>query len=401
MSAYAYPLNMSCGQTALNPRCLSALGQQLWTPIYYPPYWETELKTTALLRRLLHTEADVLLMAGSATYGEEAALLSLLEPGQKVLTANTGVYGQVLTDLARIVGAVPVEMAVPEGQAINPEEIRTRLAADPEIAMVAVVYCDTSTGIMSPVAEIGRVLREFPSVLFVVDAVSALAAVEVLVDEWGIDTCCTSPQKCLNAPQGLAIVSVSDRAWSTIAARRTPINSLCLDLTVWRDYHRGVKETYESGGLQDISLVTSKAVHGPSPSYVLVAGLAASLEALFEEGLEHSYRRHELAGRAVRSAARALGLGVRAREQDAAPMSTAIIYPPGLSWADLARTMLEEHGIALAAGYRIGTMGMAADPRWVLPTIAALEATLHSLGYDVPVGAGLAAARAIYGQAGI
>jgi aspartate aminotransferase-like enzyme len=349
----------------------------------------------------MHTQNDILLIAGSATYGEEAALLSLLEAGQKVLTANTGVYGQVLTDLARIVGAAPVEIAVPEGQAVDPEEIAARLAADPEIAMVAVAYCDTSTGIMNPVAEIGTVMRDYPQVLFVVDAVSALAAVEVRVDEWGIDACCTSPQKCLNAPQGLAIVSVSDRAWRAIATRRTPIRSLCLDLTVWRDYHRGVKETYESGGLQDISLVTPKAVHGPSPSYVLVAGLAASLEALFEEGPEHSFRRHELAGRAVRSAARALGLGVRAREQDAAPMSTAIIYPQGLGWADLARTMLEKHGIAMAAGYRIGTMGMAADPRWVLPTIAALEATLRSLGYDVPVGAGVAAARTVYGQAGI
>ncbi|MCJ7621064.1 MAG: alanine--glyoxylate aminotransferase family protein [Anaerolineae bacterium] len=395
----SYPLNMSCGQTDLHPACLAALGRQLGTPIYYPPYWELELETISLLRRLMHTENDVLLITGSATYGEEAAILSIVEPGQKVITVNSGVYGQVLTELVNITGAEPIEIRIEEGKAVTPEQIRNALLKEPDVVMVAVVHCDTSMGTMNPIAEIGAVLTEFPDVLFMVDAVSALGAIELRVDEWGVDVCCTSPQKCVNGPQGLAIVSVSDRAWHTIEGRSTSINSLCLDLTVWRAYHDGVREACESGQWTDISYATQKAIHGPSPSYVLVAGLKAAVEAILDEGEGKVFARHELAARAVREAIRAMGLKVKADEAVAAPVCTCIEFPRGVDWTELASTMLEEHGIALAAGFRIGNMGLAADPRCILPTISALELTMRKLGYDVPAGAGLEAARGVFAGA--
>jgi len=395
----SYPLNMSCGQTDLHPACLAALGRQLGTPIYYPLYWELELETISLLRRLMHTENDVLLIAGSATYGEEAAILSIVEPGQKVITVNSGVYGQVLTELVNITGAEPIEIRIEEGKAVTPEQIRNALLKEPDVVMVAVVHCDTSMGTMNPIAEIGAVLTEFPDVLFMVDAVSALGAIELRVDEWGVDVCCTSPQKCVNGPQGLAIVSVSDRAWHTIEGRSTSINSLCLDLTVWRAYHDGVREACESGQWTDISYATQKAIHGPSPSYVLVAGLKAAVEAILDEGEGKVFARHELAARAVREAIRAMGLKVKADEAVAAPVCTCIEFPREVDWTELASTMLEEHGIALAAGFRIGNMGSAADPRCILPTISALELTMRKLGYDVPAGAGLEAARGVFAGA--
>lgn len=395
----SYPLNMSCGQTDLHPACLAALGRQLGTPIYYPPYWELELETISLLRRLMHTENDVLLITGSATYGEEAAILSIVEPGQKVITVNSGVYGQVLTELVNITGGEPIEIRIEEGKAVTPEQIRNALLKEPDVVMVAVVHCDTSMGTMNPIAEIGAVLTEFPDVLFMVDAVSALGAIELRVDEWRIDVCCTSPQKCVNGPQGVAIVSVSDKAWHTIEGRSTPINSLCLDLTVWRAYHDGVREAYESGQWTDISYATQKAIHGPSPSYVLVAALKAALEAILDEGEEKVFARHELAARAVREAIRAMGFKVKAEEAAAAPICTCIEFPEEVDWTELASTMLEEHGIALAAGFRIGNMGLAADPRCILPTISALELTMRKLGYDVPAGAGLEAARGVFAGA--
>jgi aspartate aminotransferase-like enzyme len=356
----SHPFNMSCGQTDLHPACLAALGQQLGTPIYYPPYWKLELETIALLKQLMHTQNDVLLITGSATYGEEAAILSLVEPGQKVITVNSGVYGQVLTDLVNITGGVPVEIRIAEGEAM---------------------------------------LAEFPDVLFIVDAVSAFGATQLRVDEWRIDVCCTSPQKCVNGPQGVAIVSVSDKAWHSIEGRSTPINSLCLDLTVWKAYHDGVREAHESGRWSDISYATQKAIHGPSPSYVLVAALKAALEAILDEGEDAVFTRHELAARAVREAIRAMGLKVKADEAVAAPICTCIEFTEEADWTELASTMLEEHGIALAAGFRIGNMGFVADPKYIMPTISALELTLRRLGYDVPPGAGLEAARRVFAEA--
>ena len=393
------PLNMSCGQTDLHPACLAALGRQLGTPIYYPAYWELELETIRLLRRLMHTENDILLIAGSATYGEEAAILSIVEPGQKVVTVNSGVYGQVLTELVHITGGEPLEIRIDEGKAVTPQQIRDVLLKEADVVMVAAAHCDTSMGTVNPIPEIGAMLTEFPDVIFLVDAVSALGAMPLRVDEWGIDVCCTSPQKCVNGPQGLAIVSVSDKAWRRVEKRSSPINSLCLDLMVWKAYHDGVREASESGQWTDISYATQKATHGPSPSYVLVAALKAAVEAILDEGEDSVFARHELAARAVREAVRAMGLKVKADEAVAAPVCTCIEFPQEVDWTELASTMLEEHGVALAAGFRIGNMGLVADPRCVLPTITALELTMRKLGYDVPAGAGLEAARAVFAGA--
>jgi aspartate aminotransferase-like enzyme len=401
MTMVSYPLNMSCGQTDLHPDCLAVLARQLGTPIYYPPYWKLELETIGLLRRLMHTQNDVLLITGSATYGEEAAILSVVEPGQKVITVNSGVYGQVLTDLVDITGGNPIEIKIEEGEAVSPQQIRNVLLEQPDVVMVAAAYCDTSMGTINPISEIGAMLTEFPNVVFLVDAVSALGAMQLRVDEWGIDVCCTSPQKCVNGPQGLAIVSVSEKAWRAIQGRGTPIHSLCLDLTVWRAYHDGVREAYESGQWTDISYATQKAIHGPSPSYVLVAGLRAAVEAILDEGEEKVFARHELAARAVREAIRAMGLKVRAEEAVAAPVCTCIEFPRAVDWTELASIMLQEHGIALAAGFRIGNMGLVADPRCILPTISALELTMRKLGYDVPAGAGLETAREVFAGAAL
>ena len=392
-------INMSCGQTSLYPEALRALSEQICQPIYYPEYWGTEIAVIDMLRQIAGTKNEVLLITGSATYGEEAAIMSILERGEKILTVNTGMYGRVLTDLADITGAKPVELKIEEGRSVSAQMIREKLAADPKIKMVAVVYADTSQGTVNPIREIGDMMKEFPDVLLMVDAVSALAAMPLCVDDWRIDVLCTSTQKCVNAPQGQAIVMVSDRVWDTIKKRKTPIMSLCMDLTVWKDYHDGVRKAYESGSWSDISTATTKAIHGPSPSYSLVRAAKASLEAILAEGLEHVYHRHEVASKAVREAVRALGLAVKAADDSiAAPMTTTIVFPPDVEWTPLAREMLERHGIALAAGFRIGNMGLVADPRYVIPTIAALEETMATLGHEVEMGAGVRAAQKVFAK---
>lgn len=388
-------LNMSCGQTALHPDALKAMGTQIEGPIYYPPYWRLEIEAIQYLQKVLNTSNDILLMAGSATYGEEAALMSLLEAGQKVLVVDSGMYGQVLIDLTGILGCKAVPLKPPPGHAVTPEMIRSALEAEPEITMVAVVHCDTSTGIINPVGEIGALMKdEFADVLLMVDAVSSVGAVEVRVDDWNIDICFTSAQKCLNGPQGIAIVAVSRRAWETIAGRRTPIPSLCLDLTVWKEYHDGVKQAYSNKRWSDISTATVKAIHGPSPSYTLVAGLHAALKAILEEGLAKVFARHAIAARAVRAGLRAMGVRVLAHEDSAAPVSTALIFADTVDWTELASKMFFERNIALASGFRIGTMGQSANKDHVLAVLRELEQVLAELGH--PVASGLAAARDVF-----
>ena len=399
-------INVSCGQTDLYPGCLKALGQQLGTPIYYPPYWELEIATIDMLQVLFNTKSDILLMEGCATYGGEAALLSSLEAGEKALFVITGKFGQVWCDVAVCLGIETVELVVEPGDTVDAEQIEAALRADPDIKLVSVVHVETSMGTTNPIAAIGERIRSFPDTLYFVDAVSSLGAVPVNMDESGIDICLSSPQKCINAPQGLALLAVSEKGWHKVETRKTPIPSLCLDLTVWRQYHQAVRAACEAAGegreVRDVSFAgnrEAKAAHGPSPSYVLVKALKASLEEIFDEGLELVFRRHRTASRAVREAVRALGLGLEVKnEAAAAPVCTKIVWPEGLDRGKLGQWMQENYGVALG-GDRIGNMGFVASSHYMLPVIHALEMGLRAFGIQVPLGKGVEAARRIFAEA--
>jgi len=391
-------LNMSCGQTAHHPAVLDALGRQLDGPIYYPPYWKLELDTIDLLRQVMRTRNDVLLVAGSGTYGLEAALTTLVEPQDKVLVVNCGKYGQLLADVVDIVGGEAVVLEATNGEAVGVERIGEALSSDPDVSLVATVHCDTNTGVMTPIDRVGQMLvEEFPDKLFLVDAISSLGGAPVEVDKWSIDVCCSTAQKCLNGPQGLATVSVSERCWDRVTRRKNPIPTLCLDLSVWQAYHEGVRQAHGSGEWGDFSDANTKAVHGPSPSYALVSGVHAALGVVLDEGLDSVFQRHSIASQAVRAGVRAMGLGVLAREEVAAPVCTRLIFPQEIDWTALASKAFYKYSLALASGFRIGTMGQSAQRTSVLEALRRLEWALSDLGR--PVTSGVDAAREVFDQA--
>ena len=398
-------INMSCGQTPLSPACLSAIGKQLVEPVYYAHYPEVEKETCMMLRKLMHTENGPMLIPGSAVYGLEAAMLGTVESGDRVLTVQTGVFGRLLTELARFAGGDATVIALEEGQSVDPETIRARLVDDPEIKQVALVHCETTTGTLNPIEAIGRMLKEeFPQVIYMVDCVSSFGGVEVRVDDWGIDLLVTTPQKCLNAPQGLAIVVASEKAWDKIENLRDPPRAMCLDLHSWRRHgmEGGAAMGYSTLAKGSVSRASKPhprdwSVHGPHASYTLVVGLHASVKAIMDEGPEQVYRRQYVASRAVHAALRALGLGIiAATEASAAPVATRIALPDHLDADELNRILFEEHGIAISSLARIGTMGFMAVPPPVLRTISALEQTLGRMGWEVEAGAGVSAARGVF-----
>ena len=401
-------INMSCGQTPLSPACLAAIGEQLVEPVYYSHYPEVEKETFLMLKELMHTGNGPMLIPGSAVYGLEAAMLGTVESGDRVLTVRTGVFGRLLTELARFAGGNTTEIALEEGQSVDPETIRRYLLGDPEIGQVALVHCETTTGTLNPIEAVGRMLKEeFPHVIYMVDCVSSFGGIEVRVDDWGIDLLVTTPQKCLNAPQGLAIVAASEKAWDKIENLRSAPRAMCLDLHSWRRYGMDGGAAmgyaaYEGEGVPRARRPHPRdwPVHGPHASYTLVVGLHASLKAIMDEGPERVYRRQYVASRAVRAALGALGLGfVAATEASAAPVATRIDWsalPDHLEMTELHRILLEDHGIAISSLARIGTMGFMAVPEHVLRTISALEQTLDKMGWEVESGAGAAAAREVF-----
>lgn len=403
-------INMSCGQTPLSPSCLAAIGQQLVEPVYYAHYPEVEKETCLMLKQLMHTTNGPMLIPGSAVYGLEAAMLSAVEAGDRVLTVQTGVFGRLLTELATFAGGDMTEIALEEGQSVTPETIRNSLLADPEVKLVALVHCETTTGTLNPIEEVGRMLKnEFPRVIYMVDCVSSFGGMEIRLDDWGIDLMVTTPQKCLNAPQGLAIVVASDKAWDKIENLRGAPRAMCLDLHSWRRHGMdgGAALGCDTSGVGDVPRALKPhprdwPAHGPHASYTLVVGLHASLKAIMDEGPERVFRRQFVASRAVRAALGAMGLGIVAESVEAAaPVATRMALPDHFDMTELHRILLEEHGIAISSLARIGTMGFMAVPAPVLRTISALEQTLNKMGWEVEEGAGVAAAQEVFEHSGV
>jgi aspartate aminotransferase-like enzyme len=402
-------INMSAGQTALSPRCRENLANQLDTPIYFPPYWQLEIATVDLLQKLMNTGNSMMLVNGSATYGIEAGLRSFLEHGDRLLVASSGPFGKLMSELGQMARADVTTIEAPFGEAVNPEDIQNVLKKERPFKAVALVHVETTTGVINPVREVSDLARRHGAMMFL-DSVSAIGGTPVDVDNWGIDVCFATAQKCLNGPQGVAIVCVGQRAWEAYEARKHSVEGLCLDLGVWRDYHEKVEEDlahwFDRKPVAIRQPKKAKAVHGPSPSYSLTLGLQGALKDFFERDPAVTYQKHLKAAQAVRNAVRSMGLKVLAREAVASPVTTTVVLPDQINQLTLRKHIYENYGIALAVGsklnmncIRIATMGLGTDPQQVLRTISSFEAALVDLGYGgFTPNEGYLAAKSILGQ---
>jgi alanine-glyoxylate transaminase/serine-glyoxylate transaminase/serine-pyruvate transaminase len=402
--------NLSAGQTPLSRSALEALKRRIDAPIYYPEYWQAELRSASLLQELLGTRSEVYLITGNATLGIEAAFSNIFSPGEAVITLNGGVFGQVLTEVASCCGLKPIEWRLAYGRSPDLEALEKFLRAHPKARGLALTHVETTTGIEFPLAEIAALAKSY-DLLLLVDAVSSLGAQPVDMDRLGIDVCISSGQKALNAPQGLVIIALSDRAWRAIDASPGIYPGVCLNLNVWREYRQySVVDMLKAWQTHTPSKPThGKVIHGPSPSAVLVYALLGALEDIFREGLEKVFQRHWWAAKAVRAGVRALELEVLADELVAARTVTTVMLPDSVDELELRRSMLEKYGVALGGGpaeigihaVRIGSMGIGAHPRTLLPALEAFGKCLTGLGHPCLENAGALAAQEIFSQAGM
>ncbi|MCH7704425.1 MAG: alanine--glyoxylate aminotransferase family protein, partial [Planctomycetes bacterium] len=248
--------------------------------------------------------------------------------------------------------------------------------ADPKIDTVIVVHSETSTTALSDVAGIAGVTRD-RGALLIVDGITAVGAIPVKMDEWGIDAYITGSQKALMLPPGLAFVAVSDRAWERIDSGTTP--TLYNDLKAYRK-----------------SMKTFDAPYTPAVS--LMRGALVVLRIIKERGLEDVWAETSLMARATRAAAAAIGIAVFAK--DPVDSVTALLVPDGVAEPALRKMMREKHGFHIAGGQgeikgkivRFSHMGYV-DAFDTLGAISAFELTLMELGYKFDVGAGVAAAQ--------
>src|SRR5436190_894047 len=223
---------------------------------------------------------------------------------------------------------------------------------------------------------------------------------DVRTDEWGVDLNMTGSQKCLAAPLGMALVSVSPRAWRAMEQRKKKAQSYAYDLLRWRDnwvpVSRGGKIPDGTPRRQPISIPTH-----------LTAALQVAVRLILEEGMTNRARRHAIAGGALRAGVAAIGLEMVPEPTLVSNTVACIRAPKGVEPAAVVRRMREQYGILIGTGLdkirtstlRIGTMGITASPHYVLPTLSALELALRDLGYKSQPGAGVAAAQAAFAEA--
>jgi (S)-ureidoglycine-glyoxylate aminotransferase len=374
------------GPSMADPRVLRAMGMPLLGQ-FDPEFTAIMDEVMALSRMVFQTAtARTFPVSGTGRAGLEAAMVSLVEPGDRVVVGECGRFGLLLEDLARRCDADVCVVRAEWGQTLDPVALETALR-DAPTKLLAVVHGETSTGVLQPLAELGRLARAHGALLLA-DVVVTLGGAEVALDAWNVDVAVGGTQKCLSCPSGLAPVAYNARAEDALRARRHPVRSNYLDL--------GQLASYWS---------VERVNHHTAPTS-MVYGLREALRAVLQEGLPSRFARHRLHGDALRAGIAALGLSFFGKEppERRLPMLTPVLVPDGVDDVRVRRALLENFGIEIGAAFgalqgkvwRIGTMGYSARRENVLLLLGALEQVLRREGWPAPLGTGVDGALAHY-----
>ena len=335
---------------------------------------------TEKLKYVFQTQSDVFVLTCSGTGGIECAVSNLVSPGDKVIVPVFGVFSGRLAEKVKRRGGIPVELSLPWGAAPRASEIKEIVEREPDAKAIFLVYNETSTGVtVRELPEIGRIAKE-NNLLLIVDAISILGGDKLPVDEWNIDFCITGSQKCIACPPGLAMVSVSQKAWEKI--EKTENKPMYFDLLRMKEY-AAKKETPFT------------------PALPIFHALNEALKIIHEEGLEKRFERHRKCAQAFYNAIEALGLTVFPKEKSIRSNTViAVNIPENVEDNKVRSIMREKYKVLIAGGmgklkgkiFRIGCMGIISQAE-VLTTLNAFGNALKDAGYQLEIEKGLEAAR--------
>lgn len=376
------------GPTEVDPEVLSALSKPV-LPHYGPEWGRFFNETRAKIGKIFDTSGDVIILPTPANVALEIATLNLVRKGGTVLNLSNGFFGEMTKEILEMSGRNPLNLCAEPGIAIDPAKVEEALEGNSEIEAVFLVHNETSTGVLNPLEEIGRIVHEH-SALFVVDSVSAFGGSELAVDDWHIDFCIGYASKCLSSVNGVVPISISGDAWEEAFRKRNEVPRF-FNLRVWRRF----EEEWGSWGHPYPSSM---------PTSIIVA-LNAAVDKALNEGLAVRYARHRAVGRALREAMRAVGLESLPEEEVASSTLSVIEVPPGTDKM-IRKTLRDEFDIMVAGGLselrgrvlRIGHMGVTASRRCVIPTIRAIEVALNRLGLLDSLEAGVEVAERILAE---
>ncbi len=333
-----------------------------------PEYKELLFRVTDRLKRVFDTQGDVWTFTSSGSGAMEAAVVNTLSPGDKVINATVGVFGDRFGDIAEIFGAELVKLDFPHGESVDPDRLRLALRDNPDTRAVLVTHNETSTGVANDLQAVASVVRENSDALVLVDGISSVASLPTSTDAWGCDVVASASQKGWMIPPGLAFMSFGDRAWEAHTVAKMP--RFYFDVSTYKSY-------YEIG----------QPPYTPAISQMFALDLA--LDRLLEEGMGSVFERHADIARFTRDGVKGLGLSLFPRDEaTASDTITAVSVPPGVDAAGLVGKMRQEHGVVLAGGqeslsgkiFRIGHLGPTTQQE-IQDVIDALRTVLPDVGF--------------------
>jgi aspartate aminotransferase-like enzyme len=361
------------GPTPIPPEVATAIARPMINH-RGPEFAEILQRVTTQLQHFFQTSQPVLGFPSAGTGAMESAIVNCFSPGDEVLSISIGVFGNRLAKIAELFGLKVSRVEQEWGLAADIEAVSSQLEQMANLRGVLITHNETSTGVTNDLrALVQLVRRQHPQALIIVDAVSSLGCVDLQMDEWDLDVVFTASQKGWMLPPGLAMVGVSERAWS--AAQRAT-----LPRYYW-DYQTARK-----------SLDKGQTPYTPPVS--LYFGLEVALQMMRSEGREAIFARHQQVAELARSRARSLGLELFAEPSHASNTVTAIRVPNSVPAKALTKALREQEGVVIAGGQerlegqiiRIGHLGYVhgAD---IIACMDALERQLAALGYNPPVAA--------------
>jgi alanine-glyoxylate transaminase/serine-glyoxylate transaminase/serine-pyruvate transaminase len=327
-------------------------------------------------------------LSASGSGGIEASVVNTLEEGDEAIICVNGIFSERMAVIAGHTAAKVTKVEAPYGKAVDAEDVR-RAGKGKKIKIVGLAQGETSSGVLTQIADFRKVADELGALL-VVDTVASLAAVPLHVGRERVDICFSGTQKAISAPPGMSPITVSPRAEEVFRTRKTKVQSWYFDLSTAMNYW-GKERLYH---------------HTPPVS--LIYALREAMRIVMEEGLEVRWERHRVNQLALIAGIEAMGLELLVKKPaERLPTVTAVMIPDGIDDAKVRNQLLEEFNIEIAGGlgplknkiWRVGLMGHCSQKPYVLLFLAAMEKVLIDQGLRVPSGAGVGAAVQSYTQA--
>ncbi|MBG9984716.1 alanine--glyoxylate aminotransferase family protein [Aerococcaceae bacterium DSM 111022] len=390
---------MTPGPVEVHPKVLQAMSNRMLGQ-FDPAFLSIMEDNQELMRPLFGTEkGNTLAVNGTSRSGIEAALIGLIEPGDKILIPAYGRFAYLLSEIAERAKGDVILMEKEWDSPFDQEDIIQKIK-EVEPKIVAMIHGETANGQMAPIDKVGHFCQE-NNIFFMVDCVATYGGVEFKMDEWGVNVAVAGTQKCVSVPTGLSLIAYDDKAKDFFMSRFQKEEGIRTENDEINDRH--IQSNY-----LDISQIirywSNDKINHHTEVNALNYGLHTGLRMILEEGKEEVYARHQLNNDAIVAGIQAMGLNIFGNIDTKMNTVIPIIIPEGVNPNIVPEFLLNQFGVEIAGSFgpligkiwRIGNMGYSSRRENVLHVLAALEATLIHFNAPINKGEAVQAALGVY-----